>query len=349
MNYLKAMTSIKVGIAGGTGYTGSELLRLLSGHPKAEICVVTSNSCTGKKIAVELPALTGQLSLSFEKTESDSFDGCDVVFSCLPHGASAELVAKASAQFPKTKFIDLSADFRLDGASYKQWYGGHDHPAPDLLSRAAYGLPELNRATIAKANVVANPGCYPTGALLALAPLAKLGLVSGPYIVDSKSGVSGAGKEPSRGAHFPDTNEALRPYNVGKHRHAPEIAMHLSAFAGKTASVSFTPHLVPMNRGILTTAYAKPAPGVTVEDIRAAYDKVYADEPFVHHVEEVDVKNVRGSNSAHVNAWQNGDFVVFASAIDNLVKGASGQAIQNMNLLFGHAEDIGLPKVGITP
>lgn len=342
------MAQIAVGIAGATGYTGAELLRLLSDHPNAHAAVVTSTKSAGKRVADELPQFAGSPSLTFAKTAPEAFESCEAVISCLPHGASAGLVAEVHARYPEIKIVDLSADFRLDEAGYRKWYG-HAHAAPELLASAAYGLPELNRAAIERAWLVANPGCYPTGALLALAPLARTGLIQAPFIADSKSGVSGAGKEPSRATHFSQANEALRPYNVGTHRHAPEIDRWLSSFSGTRASVAFTPHLVPMDRGILTTAYAAPAPGVTLEDVHQALDKSYAGEPFVARVEDVDVKNVRGSNMVHLNAWLSNGLVVVATAIDNLVKGASGQAVQNLNLLVRAPEHAGLPRVGMFP
>lgn len=344
------MPQALVGIAGATGYTGAELLRLLLAHPHAQPVVLSSHSHAGRAAGSVLPQFAGALEATFVKTEPQAFAKCDVVFLCLPHGQAGALVAQLHRANPHQKVIDLSADLRLkDPQAYAAWYK-RDHPAPELLGQAAYGLPELFRTVVRSSTLVANPGCYPTGALLALAPLVRLGLSEGPFILDSKSGVSGAGKEARDDLHFPETNEALRAYAIGSHRHTPEIEQGLAAL-GSASPITFTPHLVPMNRGILTTAYAPASEGLTQDALTKAYQKLYAEEPFVQVVEAADVKHVRGSNQCHVapTLVERTRTIVAVSAIDNLVKGAAGQAVQNMNLLLGLPETDGLPTSGACP
>jgi N-acetyl-gamma-glutamyl-phosphate reductase len=344
------MPQATVGIAGATGYTGAELLRLLLAHPHAQTVALSSHSHAGRGVGDVLPQFAGVVPQAFVKTEPSSFASCDVVFICLPHGAAGQLAAQLHKAHPQQKIIDLSADLRLkDPAVYQAWYK-REHPAPDLLPKAAYGLPELFRHSLRGSTLVANPGCYPTGALLALAPLVRLGLTEGPFIIDSKSGVSGAGKEARDDLHFPETNEAFRAYGIGTHRHTPEIEQGLVALGGRTL-VNFTPHLVPMNRGILTTAYAPAPEGTTLDALRKGYAKLYEGEPFVQLVDAPDVKNVRGSNQCHVavHLIERTRTIVAVSAIDNLVKGAAGQAVQSMNLLLGLPETDGLPRSGAVP
>jgi N-acetyl-gamma-glutamyl-phosphate reductase len=344
------MPQAHVGIAGATGYTGAELLRLLLAHPHAQPVALSSHSHAGRSVGQVLPQFAGAIQADFAKTEAAAFARCDVVFICLPHGSAGQLAAELHKAHPQQKIIDLSADLRLKEPSvYQQWYK-REHPAPALLSKAAYGLPELFRTLLRDATLVANPGCYPTGALLALAPLVRLGLSDGPFLLDSKSGVSGAGKEARDDLHFPETNEAFRAYGIGTHRHTPEIEQGLHAL-GHAGKVTFTPHLVPMNRGILTTAYAPAPDGLTAEQVHKAYGKLYAGEPFVQLVETADVKNVRGSNQCHiaVHVVERTRTIVVTSAIDNLVKGAAGQAIQSMNILLGLPETDGLPRSGASP
>ncbi|MCA1812361.1 MAG: N-acetyl-gamma-glutamyl-phosphate reductase [Halobacteriales archaeon] len=344
------MPQVTVGIAGATGYTGAELLRLLLAHPHAKATVLTSNSHVGKAVTSVLPQFAGAVSGNFAKTEAASLRECDVVFSCLPHGAAAQLVHQLHQASPAQRIIDLSADLRLkDAQLYTQWYK-QPHAAPDLLSQAVYGQVELFRPLLRGATLIANPGCYPTGALLALAPLVRLGLSDGPFILDSKSGVSGAGKEAREDLHFPEMHDALRAYAIGTHRHTPEIEQGLRALGGSGA-VTFTPHLVPMSRGILTTAYAPAPAGLTQEQLTKAYHKLYDGEPFVQLVDQPDVKNVRGSNQVHVSATlvERTRTIIAVSALDNLVKGAAGQAIQGMNVALGLPESDGLPRSGATP
>jgi N-acetyl-gamma-glutamyl-phosphate reductase len=344
------MPQATVGIAGATGYTGAELLRLLLAHPHAQPVVLSSHSHAGRSVGAVLPQFAGALQHDFVSTTPQAFAGCDVVFLGLPHGHAGALAAQLHKAHPEQVVIDLSADLRLkDAQAYAAWYK-KDHPAPDLLSKAAYGLPELFRSVVRSSKVVANPGCYPTGALLALAPLVRLGLSDGPFTIDSKSGVSGAGKEARDDLHFPETNEAFRAYGIGTHRHTPEIEQGLAAL-GTAARVTFTPHLVPMNRGILTTAYAPAPEGLTQEQLTKAYHKMYDGEPFVQVVDAPDVKHVKGSNQVHVAPFlvERTRTIVAVSALDNLVKGAAGQAIQNMNLLLGLPETDGLPRSGACP
>lgn len=344
------MPQALVGIAGATGYTGAELLRLLLAHPHAQPVVLSSHSHAGRSVGAVLPQFAGALEADLVKTDAAAFQECDVVFLCLPHGQAGALAAQLHKAHPEQKVVDLSADLRLkDPQAYEAWYK-RAHPAPDVLPKAAYGLPELFRTQVRGSRLIANPGCYPTGALLALAPLVRLGLSDGPFLVDSKSGVSGAGKEARDDLHFPETNEAFRAYGVGSHRHTPEIEQGLHAL-GSPAPVTFTPHLVPMNRGILTTAYAPAPAGLTQEQLTAAYRKLYDGEPFVQVVEAPDVKHVRGSNQCHVAPIlvERTRTIVAVSAIDNLVKGAAGQAIQNMNILLGLPETDGLPRSGACP
>lgn len=344
------MPQAHVGIAGATGYTGAELLRLLLAHPHAQPKVFTSHSHAGRDVGKVLPQFAGALDATLVKTEAASFASCDAVFLCLPHGSAGPLAAQLHKANPEQKVIDLSADLRLkDPQAYTKWYQ-REATAPEMLGTASYGLPELFRSTIRGSRLVANPGCYPTGALLALAPLVRLGLSDGPFTIDSKSGVSGAGKEARDDLHFPETNESIRAYGIGTHRHTPEIEQGLAAL-GHAAPVTFTPHLVPMNRGILTTAYAPAPAGLTQEQLTQAYHKLYDGEPFVQVVEAPDVKHVRGSNQCHVAPFlvERTRTIVAVSALDNLVKGAAGQALQNMNLLLGLPETDGLPVSGACP
>ncbi|MBI4392186.1 MAG: N-acetyl-gamma-glutamyl-phosphate reductase [Euryarchaeota archaeon] len=344
-----AKKSVKVGVAGATGYAGAELLRLLLGHPAVEVASVTSRTFAGKRVEKALPHLNGAAGLTFRPHSVGAYEAVDVFFSALPHGVSAAF----SAQVAKTgaKVIDLSADLRLDEKTHAAWYGG-THPAPDLLAKAVYGLPELNRTSIKDASVVANPGCYPTGAILAILPLLEFGLASKTgIIVDSKSGVSGAGREPSLETHFPEMNESVRAYKVGNHRHTPEIEGAIAQVA-PGAQVTFTPHIVPMNRGITTTAYLRPEGKVDQAMLTAHYEKKYSEEPFVRLTEAPpDSKVVRLSNFCDVSVkWvERTGTIVAMSAIDNLMKGAAGQAVQNMNIMLGLDETIGLPKTGVYP
>ncbi|MBI5345467.1 MAG: N-acetyl-gamma-glutamyl-phosphate reductase [Deltaproteobacteria bacterium] len=346
---------IKVAILGGSGYTGLELLRILAGHPEARVVEVTSRQYKGASVAGTFPWLRGFYDhLVFSGPEDFKKIKADCVFSALPHGASLEAVPAVLKT--GAKVIDLSADFRLrDAKVYEKWYG--KPAATSLLKRAVYGLPELYRGMVKKADLIANPGCYPTGALLALAPLAKKGLIDiapGSVIIDSKSGVSGAGRQASIETSFAEVAGSFKAYKVGSHRHTPEIDQELSAAAGGAVAVTFTPHLLPVSRGILTTAYARLKKGAAAGDMHKLYEGFYSKEPFVRVMPEgqsPDISLVRGSNFCDIGLWpdEKKGMVTAVSAIDNLVKGAAGQAVQNMNIVFGLDEETALktPPVAI--
>lgn len=337
---------VKVAIFGGSGYTGVELLRILATHPEVEVVKVTSRQFKGEPLAKVFPSLKGfYQDLAFSDPEKSLDTQADVGFSALPHGASQEVVPGLLKVCGKV--VDLSADFRLrDIKTYTDWYGPHS--STELIGEAAYGLPELRREEISKARLVANPGCYPTGAVLALAPLVKEGLISdGSVVIDSKSGVSGAGRGASLGTSFCEVEGGFKAYKVGSHRHAPEMEQELTGLAGKKVRVTFTPHLLPVSRGILTTAYAAAAKKVSTKDLHTLYSKFYSGEPFIRVMPEggfPDISQVRCSNYCDIGVWSDEPTgrVVIISAIDNLVKGASGQAVQNMNICLGFDETKGL-------
>jgi len=336
---------IKAGIIGATGYAGAELTRLLAAHPTVELAGLGSKSFAGCKLSEVYPAYYQQLD-QLCITPEEVIEASDVVFACLPHGHSEEL---AKTVIGKGKiFIDLGADFRLaSGDEYKEWYGkGFDRF--ELHLESVYGLPELFREEIKGKKIVANPGCYPTSVALALYPALKRGLVeTDTIVIDSKSGVTGAGRECSDATHFPNCNEAFSPYKVGVHRHTPEIEQSLSKAAGKRLKVTFVPHLLPVNRGIISTCYARFKLGVTAQKLRDAYEDFYASEPFVRVLPDgktADLKNVRYTNLCDISlhADRRTGTLIAVSAIDNMVKGAAGQAVQNMNILFGLPETEGL-------
>ncbi len=329
------MKKIRVGVVGATGYTGEELLKILSRHPQVEVTLATSETFSGKKGRLTLRPLV-----------DDEVNGsCQFVFSCLPHREAARHVA-AWIQ-AGLKVVDLSADFRLhDRKIYEKWY--QPHPAPELLKDAVYGLPELHRKEIQKARLVGNPGCYPTGALLGLIPLLREGLISAEGIViDSKSGISGAGRAEVEGHLRRDSRESVHAYKVGSHRHTPEIEQELSGVAKRPLTVTFTPHLIPMERGILSTLYARPAQPIKTEALLSALRRAYQEEPFIQVLKEGEfprTKEVTGTNLCRIGALadpRTGGVVVI-TAIDNLMKGASSQAVQNMNLICGFEEKTGL-------
>jgi N-acetyl-gamma-glutamyl-phosphate reductase len=348
---------LKIAVLGASGYTGGELLRLLLGHPAVEIAAVCAERSAGSSLAAVFPQFRGRLDLVLERADPAALASrVDVVFSCLPHGESAPLVAALIAR--GARVIDLSADFRLrDPLAYAEWYGGHGHPAAELLAEAVYGLPERHREAIRSARLIASPGCYPTAAILALAPLLERGLIAPRgLVVDAKSGVSGAGRSPGLGTHFAEIGESVRAYKVaGTHRHTPEIEQELERAAGQPLRLSFTPHLVPMARGILSCGYAEPTDRTrTVEAYQAALEDAYRGEPFVDVLGQdllPDTAQVRGSNRAQVAVRLDtrAERVVAVSAIDNLVKGAAGQAVQCMNLAFGLDERNGLGGVALFP
>lgn len=339
------MAKAKVGIINVTGYTGVELARLLSRHPQVELVSVTGRSTAGQNLASVFPQLD---SLNLEITPKLSPD-VELAFSALPHKESAAIVAPLIKQ--GVKVVDLSADFRLRKAGlYPEWYD-FTHPAPGLLGRAVYGLPELYRPEIVSAELVANPGCYPTASILALAPAAKAGIIGGNIIVDAKSGVSGAGRSLNMVGHYAEANEDTVAYALSGHRHLPEIIQEVEALGG-TGNITFVPHLVPMTRGILATCYIEPARKITQAEVTNVYRQFYKEEPFVKVTDTPPhTKHTWGANFCLVHPvvdTRTGRLVVI-SCIDNLVKGAAGQAIQNMNLMLGLPETTGLEAHAVYP
>ena len=348
----------RIAILGATGYTALELIKLLLRHPEAEIVAVTSRQA-GESISRVHPQLVERLDLKLEDPGiAELAERAECIFSCLPHAASAATVGPLVDA--GARVVDFSADYRLnDVAGYEQWYGGK-HPDPDRVGKTPYGLPEWFREQIVGSSLVANPGCYPTSAILALAPLLKQGLISASnIIVDSKSGVSGAGRSPKMGTLYPECNESISAYSIGTHRHMPEIAQILgriagdsiagdsvaadSSVAGSLPDVIFTPHLVPMNRGILTTAYSQPVGSPTEKHLFDALHAAYDNCPFVRVVEHAPhTRDVIHTNYCDVTVRLVMDRVVTVSCEDNLLKGASGAAVQNFNLMFGYPETLGI-------
>jgi len=344
---------LKVGIYGGSGYTGLELMRILLRHPDVEVVALTSRKFKGIAVSDIFPVFEGLTGLKYmDASPQDVAKLCDVVFLALPHGeamAAAPLFLEAGK-----KIIDLSADFRLrDLSVFKAWY--HKHSAPGLLPEAVFGLPELYRKEIRTARLVANPGCYPTSAILGLAPVLREKVIDpDSVIVDSKSGVSGAGREPQLGSLFCEVEEGFKAYKVGEHRHAPEIEQELSRLAGREVKISFTPHLLPINRGILSTIYSTLLKGVTAAALLDLYRDFYRGEKFVRVYREgafPNVSYVRGSNYCDIglSVDRRTNRVIVITAIDNLVKGASGQAVQNMNIMCGLDEARGLDIIALYP
>jgi len=336
---------IRVGIAGVTGYTGLELVKLLLRHKEVRIEYLGSRREPQPMLSEVFPSLTGVMDRRCEPIAVAGLgDRVDVVFSCLPHGHAMGYVAAAVAE--GVTVIDLSADYRLDDPAVFESVYGTKHTDPGRLGTTPFGLPELFREGLKDADLVANPGCYPTGALLAMAPVIRAGLAdSSTVIVDAKTGVSGAGRKPSERAHFPECNEALTPYAVGTHRHAPEIALYARRLGMAEPHIVFTPQLAPMNRGILSTVYLVLPPGATEADVRDAFDKAYSDEPFVRvrkPGEFPSTKDTLHTNFCDIAISVQHPTCLVVSAIDNLVKGASGQAVQNMNAVFGLDETTGL-------
>lgn len=341
---------IRIAVLGASGYTGADLVRLALTHPQIEIAALSANSKAGQAMADVWPHFAAYPGLPrLVTSESIDYAGIDAVFGCLPHAASASLLGTLEGP----KIIDLSADFRLkDAATYADWYGG-DHPAPALLPGAVYGLTEHARAALPGAALVACPGCYPTAVLLALLPLVAAGAVSPDRItINALSGVSGAGRGLKEANLFAEVAEAVHPYAIGRHRHMPEIEQELARAAGCAVTISFTPHLVPINRGELVTCIVET--GRSTKDLRALLADRYAGEPFVHLLPEGTApatRMVRGSNHAVINVFADrvpGRAIVIA-AIDNLVKGSSGQAIQNLNAMFGLPETTGLEAAPLFP
>jgi len=334
---------VRVGIFGATGYTAMELLRLLMRHPNVEVTALTTRQEDRPHVSKVHPQLTGLLDLHLESWGPDQVArACDCVFGCLPHGASAAVVPQLLDS--GLKVIDLSADYRLnDPDVYRTWYGV-EHPDADRMIDTVYGLPELYREGIASANLVANPGCYPTAVSLGLAPLLKSGYIRPEGIIaDCKSGVSGAGRTPKLMTLFPECNESFTAYGVGTHRHMPEIEQNLTTFSGKASHVIFTPHLVPMDRGILATCYAVPDQPATESELLSVLEEFYQHEKFVRVRSDLPkTKDVSGTNFCDITVRKVKDRVIVLSCIDNLVKGASGAAVQNFNLMYGFDESTAL-------
>ncbi len=325
---------IKVGIVGGTGYTGGELLRILATHPEAEVVAVSSRKDEGKKIHEVHPHLKGFYDIEFVLPEIRNFEECDVVFTAVPHGEAMKYVP----QFLEVgiRVVDLSADYRLKKDVYEEVYG-KKHEA---YREAVYGLTELHREEIKKAELVANPGCYPTGAILAAAPLAEKELIE-RVVFDSKSGITGAGASPTEFTHYPNLHESIVPYKITEHRHYYEMLQELKALQ-EDIRISFTPQVFPGSRGILTNAHVFLRGDLEEDEIKKIYEKFYEGCKFIRFQESVKLIYVRGSNFCDISIHKGKDRVVVISAIDNLVKGASGQAVQNMNVMFGLEEEAGL-------
>jgi N-acetyl-gamma-glutamyl-phosphate reductase len=350
-------TKAKIGVLGASGYTGSDLVRLLLRHPRVEIVLLTADRSAGKEMRevypqfspYELPKLVAIEGLDWASL------GLDLVFCALPHATTQKVISELLAKAPNTKVVDLSADFRLrDTASYAKWYG-HEHYAPELQNEAVYGLVEVHRRDIKKARLVANPGCYTSCAELPLIPLIENKAIDfDEIVIDAKSGMTGAGRSAREAMLFSEVSEGFNAYGVGHHRHMAELDQEFSLAAGRPVTVSFTPHLVPMNRGILSTIYVRGKRGRSAQDLHAILLKYYAKEPFVHVLpfgETPHTRHVRGSNMTFIGVSKDrieGRAIVI-SALDNLVKGASGQAIQNANLMLGFPETMGLEQVALFP
>ena len=342
---------IKVGVVGGTGYTGVELLRLLAGHPEAELVVITSRSEAGKPVSELFPNLRGSLELEFSEPDPGQLSDCDLVFFATPNGTAMGMTPQLLDA--GVRVIDLAADFRLRQPDlWQQWYG-MPHACPELLEQAVYGLPEVNRAAIAGAQLVANPGCYPTAVQLGFLPLLEANLIeAGQLVADAKSGVSGAGRKAATGSLLCEASENFKAYGVAGHRHLPEIRQGLEIATGQSVGLTFVPHLTPMIRGIHATLYGQLQK--TTEDLQALFEARYRDEPFVDVLPagaHPETRSVRGANHCRiaVHRPQQGNTVVVLSVIDNLVKGAAGQAVQNMNIMFGFQEQAGLADIALLP
>jgi N-acetyl-gamma-glutamyl-phosphate reductase len=342
---------IKVGIIGGTGYTGVELLRLLAVHPEAELSVITSRGEAGHPVSEMFPNLRGYVDLAFSEPDEEALAACDVVFSATPNGIAMQYAPQLMRA--GTRLIDLAADFRLkDVAVWEKWYG-MPHACPELLAEAVYGLPEIHREAIAGARLVANPGCYPTAIQLGFLPLLRAGLIDPEHLIaDSKSGVSGAGRKAVVGTLMAEMGESTKAYAVPGHRHDPEIRQGLEEVNGARVGLTFVPHLMPMIRGIHATLYGRLTRDQV--DLQGLFEEQYAGEAFVDVMpagSHPDTRSVRGANACRiaVHRPQDGDTVVVLAVIDNLVKGAAGQAVQNMNILFGLDETAGLGQPALLP
>lgn len=333
------MKMIRVGIIGATGYTALELIKLLLRHPNVEITKLTSRDESAPHLSQVHPCLRDRLDLNLSTLDTDHFvKDLDCVFCCLPHAASAEIIRQILPT--GIRVIDFSADYRLnDFETFNQWYNV-EHPDPDRVGEVPYGIPELFREKIREAQLVANPGCFPTSALLPLCPLVQNGMIEkSPIIVDSKTGISGAGRKPGLRFHFPECNESVAAYGVGTHRHMPEIDHIVARYAGVNIESVFTPHVVSMDRGILSTIYVKPRDSVSVGGINEILRNTYRNEPFVRITSDIpQTKDVTFTNFCDISVRESQGMIVLVSAIDNLIKGASGAAVQNMNVMFGFDE-----------
>ena len=334
----------KVAILGATGYTARELILLLLAHPQAEIVCATSRQEGATTLADSHPQLAGRIDLALSRFDLEQLLnlGVDTVFSCLPHAASAKVIQPICEQ--GIRVIDFSADYRLDDVdTFESWYGV-THPDPGQVGSVPYGLPELFRDDIRRASLVANPGCFPTSVLLPIGPLLKQGLISGAQlIIDSKTGVSGGGRSPKPGFHYVECNESIRAYGVGNHRHTPEINQLLQRYSGVESDVVFTPHLAPMDRGILSTIYCQPQTGSSRQSVHDCLVEFYRDEPFVRIVDTPPAtKQVTQTNYCDIAVSESAGVIILTSAIDNLIKGASGLAVQNFNLMCGFEETTAL-------
>ena len=352
MNVKSNANALRIGVLGASGYTGGELLRLLALHAGTEVRMLSAERRAGRPVAAVFPHLAGLNAPDLIRLGDADYGALDLVFCCLPHGTTQEVIAKLPRHL---KIVDLSADFRLtDPAVYATWYG-HEHRAVALQREAVYGLTELKRDEIANARLVANPGCYPTSAQLPLVPLIEAGVIDARgIIIDAKSGVSGAGREAKEGSLYAEVGEGIHAYGIASHRHAPEIEQGLSEAADAPITVNFTPHLMPMNRGILSTIYVQLKNGASEDDARLALEKRYVNEPFVRVLPKgvaPATRHVRGSNLCLIGVFADrlpGRAILLA-AIDNLVKGASGQAVQNMNVMAGLPETTGLEQIALFP
>jgi len=345
---------IRAGIIGASGYTGQELMRLLSFHPETELTLASSRSLAGTPVSQAYGNLAGNKDLLFTNTSaSEAARSCDVLFLALPHGVASQHIDEDILQ--KSVVIDLGADYRLnDQAVYEQWYRT-EHGSPELLKEAVYGLPELHRKRIQEARLIANPGCYTTCSILTLAPLISDRLIDpSTLVIDAKSGVSGAGRTAKTAMMFCECNESVKAYGIATHRHTPEIEQELSGLGEEKITITFTPHLIPMNRGILVTAYAQPREGVSGDTLLASVREFYQGEPFVRVLPEgsfPETRWVKGTNFCDIGITldQRTGRTVIVGAVDNLIKGASGQAVQNMNIRFSLKETLGLESSGIFP
>jgi N-acetyl-gamma-glutamyl-phosphate reductase len=347
---------MRVGVLGASGYTGAELVRLLLRHPMAEIVLLTADRRAGQEMRSVFPQFSPYALPKLRALDQIDWKAIalDLVFCALPHGTTQKVIKHLIATAPHIKVVDLSADFRLgDPAAYARWYG-HEHYAPELQQEAIYGLVELNREKIKEARLVANPGCYTTCAQLPLVPLLRAGAIDpGEIIVDAKSGMTGAGRAAKEEMLFSEVSEGIHAYGVGHHRHMAELDQEFSKAAGRDVIATFTPHLMPMNRGILSTIYVRAA-AASAEDLHAILRDAYAHEPFLHVLpfgEMPQTRHVRGSNLTFVGVAQDRipGRAILGAALDNLTKGASGQAIQNMNLMLGFPEALGLEQVALFP